>query len=352
MTSPANKLTIIRPDDWHLHLRDGATLSTVLPYTAAHFGRAIVMPNLTPPVTTTADAIAYRDRILAALPEGTDFQPLMTCYLTDHTDPDEVERGHREGGFTAVTLYPSRATTNSEYGVTAWENIRNVLARMEKIGMPLLVHGEEADADIDIFDREAAFIDRVLNDWMTRDYPELKIVLEHITTKDGADFVQQAGSNIGATVTPHHLVINRNDILAGGIRPHLYCLPIAKREKHRRALREAVTSGDASFFLGTDSAPHPISAKETDCGCAGIFNVANAIEVYASVFDDMNALEHFEAFASRNGPNFYGLDTNPGTLTLERAPRTVMGDIEISGENESIRPFLSGEELAWSVTEN
>lgn len=351
MTSSLNKITILRPDDWHLHLRDGVTLSTVLPFTAAHFRRAIVMPNLTPPITTTEQAIGYRERILAALPEGSDFEPLMTCYMTDDTDPDEVEKGYSEDVFKAVKLYPARATTNSEFGVSAWDNIRNVLARMEKIGMPLLIHGEEADPEIDIFDREAVFIDRVLSNWI-RDYPELKIVLEHITTKDGADFVRDSGKNIGATVTPHHLVINRNDVLAGGIRPHLYCLPIAKREKHRRALRQAVTSGDRSFFLGTDSAPHPIRSKETDCGCAGIFNVANAIEVYAGVFDEMDALDHFEAFTSRNGPEFYGLETNSGTMTLERIPQKVMGDIKISGESDSIRPFLSGEELGWSITRN
>ena len=352
MTTIPNKLTIRRPDDWHLHLRDGATLSAVLPFTAAHYGRAIVMPNLTPPVTTTAEAIAYRERILAALPAHTDFTPLMTCYLTDNTDPDEVETGFKQGVFTAVKLYPARATTNSEFGVTSWDNIRGVLARMEKIGMPLLVHGEEADPEIDIFDREGAFIDRVLSDWMTRDYPELKIVLEHITTKDGADFVQQAGSNIGATVTPHHLVINRNDILAGGIRPHLYCLPIAKREKHRKALRDALASGDQSFFLGTDSAPHPINAKETDCGCAGIFNVPNAIEIYANVFEEMDALEHFEGFASLNGPNFYGLEANSINLTLERSSQTVIDDIVIADGSDSIRPFLAGENINWSVIKN
>ncbi|MGY9020630.1 MAG: dihydroorotase [Alphaproteobacteria bacterium] len=352
MTTIPNKLTIRRPDDWHLHLRDGATLSAVLPFTAAHYGRAIVMPNLTPPVTTTAAAIAYRERILAALPAHTDFTPLMTCYLTDNTDPDEVETGFKQGVFTAVKLYPARATTNSEFGVTSWDKIRGVLARMEKIGMPLLVHGEEADPEIDIFDREGAFIDRVLSDWMTRDYPELKIVLEHITTKDGADFVQQAGSNIGATVTPHHLVINRNDILAGGIRPHLYCLPIAKREKHRKALRDALASGDQSFFLGTDSAPHPINAKETDCGCAGIFNVPNAIEIYANVFEEMDALEHFEGFASLNGPNFYGLEANSINLTLERSSQTVIDDIVIADGSDSIRPFLAGENINWSVIKN
>ena len=352
MTTIPNKLTIRRPDDWHLHLRDGATLSAVLPFTAAHYGRAIVMPNLTPPVTTTAEAIAYRERILAALPAHTDFTPLMTCYLTDNTDPDEVETGFKQGVFTAVKLYPARATTNSEFGVTSWDKIRGVLARMEKIGMPLLVHGEEADPEIDIFDREGAFIDRVLSDWMTRDYPELKIVLEHITTKDGADFVQQSGSNIGATVTPHHLIINRNDILAGGIRPHLYCLPIAKREKHRKALRDALASGNQSFFLGTDSAPHPINAKETDCGCAGIFNVPNAIEIYANVFEEMDALEHFEGFASLNGPNFYGLEANSSNLTLERSSQTVIDDIVIADGSDSIRPFLAGENINWSVIKN
>jgi len=352
VTTIPNKLTIRRPDDWHLHLRDGATLSAVLPFTAAHYGRAIVMPNLTPPVTTTAAAIAYRERILAALPAHTDFTPLMTCYLTDNTDPDEVETGFKQGVFTAVKLYPARATTNSEFGVTSWDKIRGVLARMEKIGMPLLVHGEEADPEIDIFDREGAFIDRVLSDWMTRDYPELKIVLEHITTKDGADFVQQAGSNIGATVTPHHLVINRNDILAGGIRPHLYCLPIAKREKHRKALRDAVASGDQSFFLGTDSAPHPINAKETDCGCAGIFNVPNAIEIYANVFEEMDAIQHFEGFASLNGPNFYGLEPNSSNLTLVRSPQTVIDKIVVADGNDSIRPFLAGENINWSVIKN
>jgi dihydroorotase len=352
VTTIPNKLTIRRPDDWHLHLRDGATLSAVLPFTAAHYGRAIVMPNLTPPVTTTAAAIAYRERILAALPAHTDFTPLMTCYLTDNTDPDEVETGFKQGVFTAVKLYPARATTNSEFGVTSWDKIRGVLARMEKIGMPLLVHGEEADPEIDIFDREGAFIDRVLSDWMTRDYPELKIVLEHITTKDGADFVQQSGSNIGATVTPHHLIINRNDILAGGIRPHLYCLPIAKREKHRKALRDALASGDQSFFLGTDSAPHPINAKETDCGCAGIFNAPNAIEIYANVFEEMDALEHFEGFASLNGPNFYGLEANSINLTLERSSQTVIDDIVIAGGSDSIRPFLAGENINWSVIKN
>ena len=351
MTTPPKRITIKRPDDWHLHLRDGAVLSTVLPFTAAHFGRAIVMPNLTPPVTTIAEAGAYHDRIVEALPPDVNFKPLMTCYLTDYTNPDAVELGFMEGIFTAVKLYPAKATTNSEFGVTAWDKIRDVLARMEKIGMPLLVHGEESDPKIDIFDREAVFIDKVLNGWMTSDYPALKIVVEHITTKEGVDFVLEAGGNIGATVTPHHLVINRNDILAGGIRPHLYCLPIAKRDKHRRALREAVTSGNDSFFLGSDSAPHLKSAKETDCGCAGIFNAANAIEVYANVFDEMNSLDYFEGFSSLNGPKFYGLETNDSTITLEQKVHPAIGNVNLPCGEEVIRPFLSEEELNWLVVD-
>ena len=344
----ADTITIRRPDDWHLHLRDGAMLRAVLPFTARRFGRAIVMPNLVPPVTTVADAVAYRERILAALPAGVAFQPLMTCYLTDGADPEEVERGHREGVFTAVKLYPANATTNSTYGVTAWENIRPVLARLEKIGMPLLIHGEEADPAIDIFDREAVFIERVLG-WMVKDYPALKIVLEHVTTEEGAAFVADSGPNIGATVTPHHLMINRNAILAGGIRPHMYCLPVAKREKHRLALRAAATGGNPSFFLGTDSAPHPVGLKETDCGCAGIFNAPAAIELYAQVFDEEGALDRLEAFASSNGPAFYGLAPNEGAITLARAPRTVAGDIRVEGSTDTVRPFRAGETLGFSL---
>jgi dihydroorotase len=321
-------LTIRRPDDWHLHLRDDAMLRTVVPFSARQFGRAIVMPNLVPPVTTVAEAASYRDRILAAVPAGMDFTPLMTCYLTDKTDPDEVEAGHRDGIFTAVKLYPANATTNSDYGVTSWDNIRPVLARMEKIGMPLLVHGEEGAADIDIFDREAVFIERVLS-WMVKDYPDLKIVLEHITTEDGASFVRDRGPNIAATITPHHLMINRNALLAGGIRPHMYCLPVAKRERHRLALREAATGGDTAFFLGTDSAPHPVSAKETDCGCAGIFNAPNAIELYTQVFDEEGALDNLEKFASLNGPAFYGLAPNEATVSLARESLSVVADVEV-----------------------
>ena len=347
-----NKIKIIRPDDWHLHLRDGEMLKAVLPYTTAHFSRAIIMPNLTPPITSVADAVNYRDRIKSNLRGKENFEPLMTCYLTDHTDPDEVERGFYEKIFTAVKLYPARATTNSEFGVTKWNNVHGVLERMEKIGMPLLVHGEEADPEIDIFDREAFFIDNVLSGWVTHDFPALNIVLEHITTEEGVEFVKSCGKNIAATVTPHHLVINRNDLLAGGIRPHLYCLPIAKRDKHRRALRRAITSGNRSFFLGTDSAPHTISSKEADCGCAGIFNAQNAVEIYASVFEEMNALEEFEKFASLNGPNFYGLEPNRAYLVLEKNNHRIDEEIEFSDDRDTIRPFLFGEELNWRVVES
>lgn len=340
-------LTIRKPDDWHLHLRDGAMMRAVLPYTAAQFARAIVMPNLTPPVVTVADAVAYRDRILAALPDGMAFEPLMTCYLTDATDPEEVARGFEEGVFRAVKLYPARATTNSDYGVTAWENVRPVLARMEKIGMPLLVHGEEADPEIDIFDREAMFVERVLS-WMTSDYPALKLVLEHVTTAEGVDFVREAGPNIAATVTPHHLMLNRNDLLAGGIRPHHYCLPVVKREQHRQALRDAVGSGDPSFFLGTDSAPHPVGDKESDCGCAGIFNAPAALEVYAQAFDEIGALDRLEGFASLNGPAFYGLALNGGSVTLQRSPMRVAERIDVSGD-VGIRPFYAGQDVPWSL---
>ncbi len=349
MTDAPDRLTLRRPDDWHLHLRDGAMLRAVLPHTARLFGRAIIMPNLTPPVTTVADAEAYRRRILAALPDGARFEPLMTCYLTDGTDPDEVERGFRAGVFTAVKLYPANATTNSAFGVTAWENLRPVLARLEKIGMPLLIHGEEADPAIDIFDREKSFIDNVLEGWMRRDHPALRIVLEHVTTADGVDFVRAAGDNVAATITPHHLVINRNDMLVGGIRPHLYCLPVAKRERHRLALREAATSGDPGFFLGTDSAPHPVGDKETGCGCAGIFNAPVAIETYARVFDEDGALDRLEGFASLHGPAFYRLPANEDTITLVRGAETGPEDIAVAGEGGQVRCFLAGEPLGWTV---
>ena len=348
MADRIDSLTIPRPDDWHLHLRDGAMMRAVLPYSAAQFGRAIIMPNLTPPVTTVEDAVAYRSRILDALPPGVSFEPLMTCYLTDETEPDEVARGFEDKVFQAVKLYPARATTNSAFGVSAWGNVRPVLARMEKIGMPLLVHGEEADPEIDIFDREAMFIDHVLS-WMTQDYPALRIVLEHITTQDGADFVAASGSNIGATITPHHLMLNRNDLLAGGIRPHHYCLPVVKRERHRQALRNAVASGNKSFFLGTDSAPHPVGDKETDCGCAGIFNAPAALEVYAMAFDEIGALDKFEGFASRNGPAFYGLPVSDESVTLSREPQPVPDTLGVEGSVE-VRPFYAGTQIPWKLS--
>lgn len=341
-----DSITLRRPDDWHLHLRDGAMLKAVLPHTARSFARAIVMPNLVPPVTTVAMARAYRARILAALPPGLAFEPLMTCYLTDESDPDEVARGQAEGIFAACKLYPANATTNAHFGVTDIARIHPVLERMERIGLPLLVHGEVADPTIDIFDRERVFIDRVLTPLLRR-FAGLKLVLEHITTREGAAFVPEQGARVAATITPHHLMINRNALFAGGLRPHLYCLPVAKREEHRQALRRAATSGAACFFLGTDTAPHPIQAKETECGCAGIFNAPAALECYAQVFDEEDALDRLEAFAARNGPRFYGLPVNPATVTLERRPRRV--EMQIAVGTDRVRPFRAGEELGWSL---
>jgi dihydroorotase len=341
-----NRLTIRRPDDWHVHLRDGAVMAGVLPYTAAQFGRAIVMPNLSPPVTTVEAARAYRDRIVAALPAGSDFTPLMTAYLTDGTDPDEIARGHAEDVFTAAKLYPAHATTGSAHGVTDVANIRKVLERMEAIGLPLLVHGEVTDSHVDIFDREAVFIERVLAP-LVRDLPGLKVVFEHITTAEAAAFVAEAGANVAATITPQHLHINRNAMFAGGIRPHMYCLPVAKREKHRIALRKAATSGSAKFFLGTDSAPHAVGAKEAACGCAGIFNAPYALESYVTVFEQEGALDKFEGFASLHGPAFYGLAVNEDTVTLEKAATRVPAQIDAGGT--AIVPFHAGEELGWRL---
>ena len=318
-------------------------LRAVLPYTAHQFARAIVMPNLSPPVTDTADAQAYRDRIVAALPAGSDFVPLMTCYLTDGTGADDLARGHREGVFTAAKLYPAHATTNSAHGVTDVANIRAVLERMQQIGMPLLVHGEVTDPATDIFDREAAFIDRVLTG-LVRDYPALKIVFEHITTADAVDFVRAAGSMVAATITPHHLHLNRNAMFAGGLRPHAYCLPVVKREHHRLALRAAAVSGSPKFFLGTDSAPHVAAAKESACGCAGIFNAPYALESYAAVFDEEGALDRLEGFASEHGPRFYGLELNAGTVTLNRA------DASVPAQLGTIVPFHAGETLRWTLS--
>ncbi|MAM67353.1 MAG: dihydroorotase [Rhodospirillaceae bacterium] len=341
-------LTIRRPDDWHLHLRDGAVLSAVLPFTARTFGRAIVMPNLVPPVVKTADAVAYRERILAVLPTGSDFVPLMTAYLTDGTDPADLASGFEQGVLTAAKLYPAGATTNSDSGVTDIRNIDAVLKTMAEIGMPLLVHGEVTDPDIDIFDREKVFIERIMAPTLER-LPDLKVVFEHVTTEEGVAFVCGAGSNVGATITPHHLVINRNDMFAGGMRPHMYCLPVAKREYHRLALREAATSGDPSYFLGTDSAPHPVSLKETDCGCAGVFNAPSAIEVYTQVFEEENALDRLEAFAALNGPSFYGLPFNEGQITLTRGER--IPDPRLTVGDEEILPFFTDAGVNWIVVD-
>ena len=348
MTASSNRssLTIARPDDWHVHLRDGAVMAGVLAHTARQFARAIVMPNLSPPVSSEAAAAAYRARILAALPEGADFTPLMTCYLTDGIDPAELERGFASGVFTAAKLYPAHATTGSAHGVTDVANIRPALEAMERIGMPLLIHGEVTDPAVDIFDREAVFIDRVLTP-LVREMPGLKVVFEHITTAQAVQFVTDALANVAATITPQHLHINRNAMFVGGIRPHAYCLPVAKREQHRLALRAAATSANAKFFLGTDSAPHEVAAKEAACGCAGIFNAPFALESYVTVFDEEDALDRFEAFASLNGPAFYGLPVNPGTITLERRPVLVPAQIDAAGM--PIVPFHAGETLGWSL---
>ena len=340
-------LTIRRPDDWHVHLRDGDMLKAVVGYTARQFRRAVVMPNLKPPVTTPAMAHAYRDRILAALPDDTDFDPLITCYLTDTTDPDELAQGFDSGAFAAAKLYPANATTNSAHGVSDIAKLYPVLARMEKIGMPFLVHGEVTDHDVDVFDREAVFIDRIFSR-IVRDFPGLRTVFEHITTKEAADFVLASGPHIAATITPQHLHISRNDMLVGGIRPHLYCLPIVKREVHRLALRKAATSGSPKFFLGTDTAPHAIETKEASCGCAGVFNAPYAIESYAAVFDEEGALDQLEAFASLNGPAFYGLPVNTQTITLVRGGDTVPGSLPAAGTH--LVPFHAGETLAWRLS--
>jgi dihydroorotase len=335
-------LTIRKPDDWHVHLRDGAMLDRVAPYTARQFARAIVMPNTVPPITTVEAAVGYRDRIVAATGGG-GFTPLMTCYLTDDTSPDEVARGFEDRVWLAAKLYPAGATTNSASGVTDIRRIHPVLERMERIGMILCVHGEVTDPQVDVFDREAVFIERVLEP-VTRDFPELKIVLEHITTGDAVDFVH-GRAKVGATVTPQHLIINRNALFAGGLRPHFYCLPVAKREKHRLAVREAATSGWPNVFLGTDSAPHAREAKESACGCAGIFNAPFALECYAAVFEEDGALDRFEAFTSENGARFYGLPLNDGTITLERA------EVAVPEEIAGVVPFQAGETLRWKLAD-
>lgn len=343
-----DRLTLRRPDDWHLHLRDGAMLRAVLPHTTAHFARAIIMPNLTPPVVTTADARAYRDRILAALPKGARFAPLMTAYLTEGTDPDDLARGQEEGVLTAVKLYPAGATTNSHGGVRDLAKVSPVLERMQAIGLPLLVHGEVVDPEVDIFDREAVFIERHLQP-IRADFPELRIVMEHVTTQDGVDFVLGQGDGlVGATITPQHLVLNRNDLLVGGVRPHYYCLPVVKRERHRLALRAAATSSDPRFFLGTDSAPHPVHAKETACGCAGVFNARVAVACYAQVFEEEGALDRFEAFASLNGPAFYGLPVNEETVTLVRGAEDLPERLPVPG-GDDVHVFRGKAVPGWRV---
>jgi len=337
-------LTIRRPDDWHLHLRDGDMLQSVAPYSARQFARAIIMPNLLPPVTTAAAASAYRDRIRAAA--GAGFEPLMTCYLTDQADPDELERGFRDGVWVAAKLYPANATTNSAHGVTDIANLAPALERMQEIGMLLLVHGEVTDPEVDIFDREAVFIDRVLTG-LLRDFPALRIVFEHITTADAAQFVAHGPDRLAATITPQHLHLNRNALFAGGIRPHAYCLPVVKRERHRLAVRAAAVSGSPKLFLGTDSAPHLRHTKETGCGCAGIFNAPHALESYLAVFEEEGALDRFEAFASEHGARFYGLPLNEGTVTLERSSCQVAE--AVAAASSSLVPFHAGETLAWRV---
>ncbi|MER2519366.1 MAG: dihydroorotase [Bdellovibrionales bacterium] len=316
-----DRLTLRRPDDWHVHLRDGAMLRAVAPLTAAQFGRAVVMPNLNPPVTSAARAKAYREEILRAVPKGMNFQPLMTLYLTDDVDVADLEAGFREGVFTAAKLYPANATTNSAKGVTDVRKLYPALERMQKIGMPLLVHGEVTEAEVDVFDREKIFIEQVMEP-LRKAFSGLKVVFEHVTTAEAVAYAREghsAGGKLGATITAHHLFLNRTDIFRGGVRPHHYCLPIAKREKHRLALIEAATSGEAAFFLGTDSAPHPVKNKESSCGCAGVFTAATALELYAEAFDRAGALDRLEAFASLNGPRFYGLAVNEDTVTLVRA---------------------------------
>ncbi|PTE21708.1 dihydroorotase [Cereibacter changlensis JA139] len=340
-------LTIRRPDDWHLHLRDGAMLQAVLPETTRHFARAIIMPNLVPPVVTAAQAMAYRERILAALPEGAAFEPLMTLYLTETTDPEDVAEAAASGLVKAVKLYPAGATTNSASGVRDFDKVRGVLERMAEIGLPLCLHGEVTSPEVDIFDREAVFLDTVL-DPLRRATPGLRVVLEHVTTSQGVDYVRGGGPDIAGTITTHHLVINRNHILAGGIRPHYYCLPVAKRETHRQALRAAATSGEASFFLGTDSAPHVDALKEHACGCAGCFTATNTMAILAHVFEQEAALDRLEAFVSLNGPGFYRLPVNEARITLSRGAVQAMPEKILTGAGP-VTLFDPGFPLHWRV---
>ena len=341
-----DRLTLIKPDDWHLHLRDGAALEAVLPATARAFQRAIVMPNLKPPVRTTQQAMHYRERILGALPEGSDFEPLMTLYLTDDTPPEEISRAKLSGCVKALKLYPAGATTNSDEGVTRISRCFHTLERMEELGVPLLVHGEVTDPGIDVFDRERVFIERVLAPLLAR-FPRLRVVFEHITTRDAVQYVEVTGPNVGATITPHHLLMNRNALFQGGIRPHLYCLPVLKREEHREALVEAATSGNPKFFLGTDSAPHAQHTKEAACGCAGVYNAHAAIELYAVAFEEAGALDKLEGFASLHGADFYGLPRNASRITLVRESWTVPDSYGF-GEHALV-PLRAGETVPWKL---
>jgi dihydroorotase len=341
-----DRLTLVKPDDWHLHLRDGAALGAVVGDTARRFGRAIVMPNLKPPVRTTQQALHYRERILGALPEDSGFQPLMTLYLTDDTPPEEIARARLSGRIVGVKLYPAGATTHSDEGVTRLSRCFHTLEKMEEVGMPLLVHGESTDPSIDVFDREKAFLEEVLGPALER-FPALKVVLEHITTRDAVQFVEVTGANVAATITAHHLLMNRNALFMGGIRPHHYCLPVLKREEHREALAEAATSGNPKFFLGTDSAPHERSTKEATCGCAGIYTAHAAIELYAVAFEEAGALERLEGFASRHGPAFYGLPVNTETITLVREEWTVPEELAFGSGR--LVPLRAGETIPWKL---
>jgi dihydroorotase len=342
------RITIRKPDDWHLHVRDGEMLKAVMPYTAKHFGRAILMPNLVPPVRTTADGMAYRERVMAALPPGSKFQPLITCYLTDDTDPDDVERGFRDGLFTGVKLYPAHATTNSASGVTDYGKVMRVLERMEKLDMPFLMHGEDVSPDVDIFDREKVFIDRRLSQW-TRQFPGLRMILEHLSSKDGVDFVKSAAPQVGGTITPYHMVLNRTDWLGHGLKPYMYVMPVIKTERDRLALRKAATSGEACYFLGTDSAPHPYAKKVSTNGIPGMFNAPVAIETYTQIFEEEGALDKLEAFASLNGPKHYRMPPNEETITLEKISWIAPEDVKVPGPDERALIYRGGETISWKV---
>lgn len=339
-------ITLRRPVDLHVHFRDGAVLRRVVPYTARQFARAIVMPNLVPPVTSAKMASDYRERVLAAVPEGLDFTPMMTCYLTDHTDANDLVAGHRDGIFAAAKLYPAHATTNAQHGVSAIDRLDPVFAAMSEHGIPLLTHGELVGPHVDIFDREKLFIDQVLIPVLER-FPKLRVVMEHITTQEGAEFVASRGANVAATITPQHLLYNRNALFEGGLRPHLYCLPVLKRARHQEALRAAATSGSAHYFLGTDTAPHVRRLKEADCGCAGVFSAPVAVEAYLKVFDEDGALDRFEAFASLNGPAFYGFAPSEARVTYRKAPHMVEASIAV--ENDEIIPLFGGTSVDWTL---